>query len=479
MRIVYDGPPLSGKTTSVRALAKSLKVGVTTPAESDGRTLYFDWAEYVGGRYRGRPIHCQLLSVPGQSELAARRRALLQSADAIVFVMDSRQQSSQAALSLLSDLVPWLRAQSPPVGVVVQANKRDAEGALPRDALREHFDAIAPMALVETVATKGSGLREAFVVAVRLALDRTDALLEGGLELDDPSEEACSPEKLLEELRLLEGEEPSSPLSERDRFELSHDDTSGALPRDLAENGWMPDSSLPTGFIWPPVDGRAVLHEVAQLGIQPERTPLGDWWGSGGGWRVHSGASFCFEDLDAARSALIEWARRHVAYESCLSAGRVVVLASAGLGRWRLWQVVRLHQALREQLALCLASNDCEAVAAELAHAAERLLSARRRLDAGEGCLPCNLWTIGAGDAPLPRYVGLMPGPRSELGAEPRETLLIERELGPLLETLMRERSDAQDVLRRLAQLPQEGRMSDEVAHTLARLGRRGVPLKK
>ena len=38
IRIVYDGAPLAGKTTSVRALGERLGAGVVTPAEVEGRT---------------------------------------------------------------------------------------------------------------------------------------------------------------------------------------------------------------------------------------------------------------------------------------------------------------------------------------------------------------------------------------------------------------------------------------------------------
>ena len=71
LRVVYDGPPFSGKTTTVRTLADRLGVAVETPEEERGRTLFYDWADYVGGLYDGRKIHCEIITVPGQRELAA------------------------------------------------------------------------------------------------------------------------------------------------------------------------------------------------------------------------------------------------------------------------------------------------------------------------------------------------------------------------------------------------------------------------
>ena len=59
IRIVYDGAPMAGKTTSVGALGRGLGSNVLTPAEVGGRTLYFDWLDYTGGLFEGHRIRCQ------------------------------------------------------------------------------------------------------------------------------------------------------------------------------------------------------------------------------------------------------------------------------------------------------------------------------------------------------------------------------------------------------------------------------------
>ena len=42
IRIVYDGPAMSGKTTSLRALAQGVGSELVCPDERDGRTLFFE-----------------------------------------------------------------------------------------------------------------------------------------------------------------------------------------------------------------------------------------------------------------------------------------------------------------------------------------------------------------------------------------------------------------------------------------------------
>src|SRR5688572_6440166 len=77
------------------------------------------------------------------------------------------------------------------------------------------------------------------------------------------------------------------------------------------EQLFVPDPMMPGGFIWPPVDGRSLLYEVAKVGLEPRYTERGDWWASDGGWHCHSIKSSLFDDTDRGRRALIEWARLH------------------------------------------------------------------------------------------------------------------------------------------------------------------------
>ncbi|MFT3710896.1 MAG: ADP-ribosylation factor-like protein [Archangium sp.] len=238
VRIVYDGPPTAGKTTSLQALADRFGQGklVTPETTSDGRTLFFDWLEYVGGRFDGRPIRCQLVSVPGQKALSARRRALLATADAVVFVGDSTASGAAETQAHLDDLLKLLATRSgPPVGVVLQANKRDLPDAVPLSAFRGQHG----LGVIASIASRGEGIREAFVFAVRLALDRVRELVSAGaLEVRRGSLDA--PGELLSSLRSLvqgEGAEPGVAVA-----------AAGASTRAGSEPR-VPDATIPSGWI--------------------------------------------------------------------------------------------------------------------------------------------------------------------------------------------------------------------------------------
>jgi signal recognition particle receptor subunit beta len=364
IRVVYDGAPMAGKTTSVGALGQGLGSHVFTPAEVGGRTLYFDWLDYTGGLFEGHRIRCQIISVPGQATLAPRRRRLLESADAIVFVADSSPAGFDADRGYLSGLRRVLdQLPGPPVGVVLQANKRDHAQAVPIGQIRSMLDDMGMRSgVIESVATDGTGIREAFVFAVRLALDRVRELMRTG-ELRTARPKADSAHELLDQLKHAEDGSmdfaAASLMHTRVSDVRPHSIASEALDQAVRDNeepvvatqpiesdGYVPmppDERVATGMIWPPVDGRAVLQELAQARIELRRSAQGDWSGAANGrWRIHSAASEVYEALEEGRTVLVQSARIHAANAREKSVNRCVVLASDGRGRYRLWQVTRV-----------------------------------------------------------------------------------------------------------------------------------------
>jgi hypothetical protein len=367
IRIAYDGAPMAGKTTSVVALGRSLGAGVESPAEVGGRTLYFDWLDYTGGLFEGRRIRCQVISVPGQASLAPRRRRLLEAADAIVFVGDSTPAGFHADRSYLNGLTRVLEGvPGPPVGIVLQANKRDHADAVPLERIRELLDGLGMrIGIVESVATQGEGVREAFVFAVRLALDRVRELVRTGqIQTCKPS--ANCAEDLLNELKRVEGgaldaavtpqglvhtrladlqQAPGNEMSRVFAQVLGENDVTAITQRNEsiavneAREPAAPDATVASGFVWPPVDGRIILHELSGAPVRLARNARGDWLGvAGGRWRLISPADAVYDDIEAGRTVLVNSARSHAARQGRV-ADRCVVLAADGAGRHRLWNI--------------------------------------------------------------------------------------------------------------------------------------------
>ncbi|MET0386282.1 MAG: GTPase domain-containing protein [Polyangiales bacterium] len=481
IRVVYDGPPEAGKTTSLRALAGSLGQQLTSPVEEYGRTLYFDWLDYTAGRFEGYQIRCQIVSVPGQPELAQRRWRLIKDADVVVFVGDStapRVVESLESLRLLSRFLE--RTSKPQAAVIFQANKRDLSNAMPIDELRKLIRGSGSnVGVVESVAADGTGIRETFVFAVRLALDRVREQLQSNM-LTVGQPEIDSSAELLEQLKSRESTRPiSSPPAASPLLQqvLQENAVAQATPwQDVSvavseeERPRSPDPSAPSGSIWPPVEGRLILQDAASARMTTHRLRSGGWTaGLGHGYRIFSGADSVYTDLEAGRETLVRVARLHVACRGLLSEQRCIVLSATGQGTWRLWQIVRADRPLRHRLH-DIERCTTEDAAARIVEAATLLCEIGARMQSAPCHLPCTLDTVAGSDRG-PVFVGLMPlEPR--IGPPADVTAGIGAQLGAIIRSaLHNRRADVMSVIARLLlhhQTPHSSRLLDEVLTQMA-----------
>src|SRR5919112_6130965 len=137
-KIVYYGPGRSGKTTNLRCIHERLpadRAGRMVSLATDGdRTLFFDFLPVDLGVVAGFTTRFQLYTVPGQSYYAATRRLVLQGADGVVFVADSRRRQQEENLASFQDLHEQLAAHGVDpraMPMVLQYNKQD----LPRELI--------------------------------------------------------------------------------------------------------------------------------------------------------------------------------------------------------------------------------------------------------------------------------------------------------------------------------------------------------
>jgi len=168
LKVVYYGPPLSGKTTNLQALHKLLggaSAGQLTVLDTaDDRTLFFDLLPLCVLTPTGYHVKLKLFTVPGQIIHAATRRIVLAGADGVVFVADS--QKSLAALNnefwhgmrrYLAD--NGLDPRSIPT--VIQFNKRDLPDVRPDEEI-EQVKKRGPEPVFKAVAIRGEGVYETF-----------------------------------------------------------------------------------------------------------------------------------------------------------------------------------------------------------------------------------------------------------------------------------------------------------------------------
>jgi signal recognition particle receptor subunit beta len=172
-KIVYVGPGLSGKTTSLQhvhsRLNQEARSELVSLATDEDRTLFFDFLPLRIPRVNGLGVRLQLYTVPGQVFYAATRKLVLNGADGIVFVADAQRARREANVEALNGAFEHLRDTGVDLDrfpVVFQYNKQDLGELLEERTLQRDLN---PRSLPHflTVATEGTGVLEALRAAVR------------------------------------------------------------------------------------------------------------------------------------------------------------------------------------------------------------------------------------------------------------------------------------------------------------------------
>ncbi len=172
-KIVYYGPPQSGKTTNLEQIHR-----ITDPEGANrlislntaqDRTLFFDLLPFSLGTVSGYDFKVQLYTVPGQVQYNATRRVVLAGADGVVFVADSQKTAARENLTAFENMKVNLLANRlvpEKVPLVLQYNKQDLPGLLARSELDRTLNFWGRKAF-PAVAARGDGVMPTFVAIVQ------------------------------------------------------------------------------------------------------------------------------------------------------------------------------------------------------------------------------------------------------------------------------------------------------------------------
>jgi mutual gliding-motility protein MglA len=181
LKVVYYGPALSGKTTNLVAIhriaAPSSRGRLMTLNTKDDRTLFFDLLPMHFKTDSGLSIAIKVFTVPGQVIHDATRRLVLQGADAVAFIADSRVQETQANQESFINLRRNLKENGLDIKsmpLVIQFNKRDLPG-IRSDSELELLAKKGREPVFRAVATEGVGVVETFMGLISLTWERLDA----------------------------------------------------------------------------------------------------------------------------------------------------------------------------------------------------------------------------------------------------------------------------------------------------------------
>jgi signal recognition particle receptor subunit beta len=167
LKVVYYGPPLSGKTTNIQWIHSQVdelnRGRLMTLDTRDDRTLFFDLLP-IFFKESNLSFRVKVYTVPGQPLHAATRRVVLRGTDGVVFVADSRRSEIRANNESYQELLANLESEgvdSARAPVVIQYNKRDLPDTL-SDAEVASFSEANPEQTYRASAIVGDGVLETF-----------------------------------------------------------------------------------------------------------------------------------------------------------------------------------------------------------------------------------------------------------------------------------------------------------------------------
>ncbi len=164
LKIVYYGPSLSGKTTSLQYIHSRTnperRGELISLKTREDRTLYFDYMQFQMSTISGLKPRFNIYTVPGQVYYRGTRKLVLKGVDGLVFVADSQIQRLQENVEAIRDLNEDLKDLGyvpSEVPLILQCNKRDLPGIMPVHSLKEHLG-LNGIPTFESVALDGIGV---------------------------------------------------------------------------------------------------------------------------------------------------------------------------------------------------------------------------------------------------------------------------------------------------------------------------------
>ncbi len=178
LKIVYYGPALSGKTTSLEQIHAKTNPNVRGDMISlktrGDRTIYFDFMQLELSEISGLKPRFNVYTVPGQVYYAGTRKLVLQGADGVVFVADSQEHRLKANIESARDMVENLRTlgfEPKKMPIILQCNKRDLSNIAPVIAIRKQLG-MNGIPTFETIATQGVGVLDGLKKIINMVVSK-------------------------------------------------------------------------------------------------------------------------------------------------------------------------------------------------------------------------------------------------------------------------------------------------------------------
>ena len=164
LKIVYYGPSLSGKTSSLQYIHSRTRPDrrgeLISLKTREDRTLYFDYMQFEMGEISGLKPRFNIYTVPGQVYYRGTRKLVLKGVDGIVFVADSQIKRLHDNVEAVQDLYEDLEElgfDPQEIPLILQCNKRDLQNIMPVHSIKVSMG-LNGVSTFESVAIDGSGV---------------------------------------------------------------------------------------------------------------------------------------------------------------------------------------------------------------------------------------------------------------------------------------------------------------------------------
>jgi len=126
LKIVYFGPALSGKTTSIKALFSLFgkEKGICSIESTVNRTLFFDYG-IVTFQNQDWKIKIHIYTTTGQDFYIITRLITLRAVDGVIFVLDSQKEVYERNLTSWKELHSYFRDCIEDIPIIIAFNKQD------------------------------------------------------------------------------------------------------------------------------------------------------------------------------------------------------------------------------------------------------------------------------------------------------------------------------------------------------------------
>ncbi|TET58891.1 MAG: hypothetical protein E3J52_07390 [Promethearchaeota archaeon] len=167
VKLVYYGPAMSGKTTSIKSLFSyfNKEDSVKSIDNSVGRTLFFDFGvlNFKGAEWG---LKFLIYSATGQDFYASTRPATLNGVDGLIFVVDSQIEFLEHNLRSWNELKTLFGSEFYNIPIIISLNKCDLFTI--QDLTQEGFlsnidyNKFRHISFKKTVAIRGEGVLDSF-----------------------------------------------------------------------------------------------------------------------------------------------------------------------------------------------------------------------------------------------------------------------------------------------------------------------------